>query len=80
MVDVQLVYDRCGSGPPLVLLHGAGHRRQGWLPVIHRLAPDREVITVDLPGLGESPPLPDHLSYELATTIILIKEFFVDLS
>lgn len=79
MVNVQLAYDRCGSGPPLVLLHGAGHRRQGWLPVRQQLAQHREVISVDLPGFGESPPLPDHLSYELDTAIIVLKEFFADL-
>jgi pimeloyl-ACP methyl ester carboxylesterase len=77
--DVQLAYDRCGTGPPLVLLHGAGHRRQGWLPVIQRLAAHRDVITVDLPGFGESPPLPDHLAYELDTAVIVLKEFFTDL-
>ncbi len=38
---VQLAYDRCGAGPALVLLHGAGHRRQGWLPVQRRLAEHR---------------------------------------
>lgn len=76
---MQLAYDRCGSGPPLVLLHGAGHRRQGWNPVMQRLTRHRDVITVDLPGFGESPPLPDHLSYELDTAVIVLKEFFADL-
>ena len=79
MVDVQLAYDRSGTGPPLVLLHGAGHRRQGWLPVMQRLTRYRDVITVDMPGFGESPPLPDHLPYELDTAVIVLKEFFADL-
>jgi pimeloyl-ACP methyl ester carboxylesterase len=52
-----LAYERNGSGPPLVLLHGVGHRRQAWGAVLDRLTPHREVITVDLPGHGESPPL-----------------------
>lgn len=52
-----LVFERRGSGPPLVLLHGAGHRRQAWSSVLDRLAPHRDVVTVDLPGHGESPPL-----------------------
>jgi pimeloyl-ACP methyl ester carboxylesterase len=76
---MQLVYDRCGAGPPLVLLHGAGHRRQAWLPVQALLAEHRDVICVDLPGFGESPPLPEHLSYNLDTAIIVMKEFFADL-
>jgi pimeloyl-ACP methyl ester carboxylesterase len=52
-----LAFERAGSGPALVLLHGVGHRRQAWNPVLDRLTPDREVILVDLPGHGESPPL-----------------------
>ena len=52
-----LAYERYGSGPPLVLLHGVGHRRQAWGAVLSRLTPHRDVIMVDLPGHGESPPL-----------------------
>lgn len=52
-----LAFDRVGSGPPLVLLHGIGHRRQAWNTVLDRLTAYREVILVDLPGHGESPPL-----------------------
>jgi pimeloyl-ACP methyl ester carboxylesterase len=54
---VGLAYSRAGSGPPLVLLHGIGHRRQAWNAVLDRLTPHRDVIAVDLPGHGESPPL-----------------------
>jgi pimeloyl-ACP methyl ester carboxylesterase len=52
-----LAYERTGSGPPLVLLHGVGHRRQAWGAVVELLAAYRELILVDLPGHGESPPL-----------------------
>ena len=54
---MALAYSRAGSGPPLVLLHGIGHRRQAWGAVLDRLTPHRDVIAVDLPGHGESPPL-----------------------
>jgi pimeloyl-ACP methyl ester carboxylesterase len=57
MVFMGLAYDRLGAGPPLVLLHGIGHRRQAWDAVLDRLAPYRDLIVVDLPGHGESPPL-----------------------
>jgi pimeloyl-ACP methyl ester carboxylesterase len=52
-----LAYERHGSGPPLVLLHGVGQRRQAWGAVLGRLTPHRDVVLVDLPGHGESPPL-----------------------
>ena len=52
-----LAYERIGSGPPLVLLHGVGHRGQAWGAVLDRLTPHRDVIVPDLPGHGESPPL-----------------------
>src|ERR1700761_8018314 len=54
---MTLAYNRVGSGPPLVLLHGVGHRRQAWTAVVPRLRDQRELIMVDLPGHGESPPL-----------------------
>jgi pimeloyl-ACP methyl ester carboxylesterase len=56
-MTVTLAYSRAGSGPPLVLFHGIGHRRQAWDAVLDLLTPHRDVIAVDLPGHGESPPL-----------------------
>jgi pimeloyl-ACP methyl ester carboxylesterase len=53
----MLAYERIGAGPPLVLLHGVGHRRQAWYPVVDQVARHRELILVDLPGHGESDPL-----------------------
>ena len=48
-----------GDGPPLILLQG-GIECGGayWAPVIPRLAERYRVIVPDLPGLGESSPLP----------------------
>lgn len=53
----MLAFERHGSGEPLVLVHGVTHRRQAWYPVLDQLAEQREVVLVDLPGHGESPPL-----------------------
>jgi pimeloyl-ACP methyl ester carboxylesterase len=53
----RLAFDRAGSGPALVLLHPLGADRKVWRPVAERLAAEREVLAVDLPGFGESPPL-----------------------
>jgi pimeloyl-ACP methyl ester carboxylesterase len=66
----SLNYERRGSGSPLVLLHGIGHRWQAWEPVLDRLATRHEVIAVDLPGFGGSAPLPGPAGVaELAAAI-----------
>ncbi|MDH6697224.1 alpha/beta fold hydrolase [Streptomyces sp. MAA16] len=65
---VTVSYARVGRGEPLLLLHGIGHHRQAWDPVVDILATEREVISVDLPGFGASPALPDGLGYDLAAT------------
>ena len=54
----MLAYSRTGSGEPLVLLHGLGSYRGAWEPVVPALAAEFDVVAVDLPGFGESPPLP----------------------
>ncbi|MFI8091623.1 alpha/beta fold hydrolase [Streptomyces sp. NPDC086080] len=64
---VTLSYTRVGRGEPLLLLHGIGHHRQAWDPVMDILATEREVIAVDLPGFGASPSLPDGLVHDLPT-------------
>jgi pimeloyl-ACP methyl ester carboxylesterase len=61
----ELVYTRQGSGEPLVLIHGIGHRRQAWDPVIGLLAQSYDVIAVDLAGFGESPAYPDGTAYTM---------------
>jgi pimeloyl-ACP methyl ester carboxylesterase len=53
-----LAYTRTGAGAPLVLLHGIGSSRHAWDPVIPALAGRFDVIAVDLPGFGDSGPLP----------------------
>ncbi|MBC7298571.1 MAG: alpha/beta fold hydrolase [Demequina sp.] len=71
----MLAFDRAGTGEPVVLIHGMGHHRQAWAPVTARLRQHREVITVDLPGHGQSPDLtPDS-----RPLIDVIEESFVAL-
>ncbi|GGS97784.1 alpha/beta fold hydrolase [Streptomyces chromofuscus] len=69
---MNLAYTRVGTGEPLVLLHGIGHHRQVWDPVVPVLAVERDVICVDLPGCGESPALPGGLAYDLPTTTAVL--------
>uniref|UniRef100_A0AAU2VZ70 Alpha/beta fold hydrolase n=1 Tax=Streptomyces sp. NBC_00008 TaxID=2903610 RepID=A0AAU2VZ70_9ACTN len=76
---VSVAYERTGAGEPLLLLHGIGHHRQAWDPVIPVLAVERDVIAVDLPGFGASPALPDPLRYDLRTVASLLGAFCEDL-
>ena len=54
----SLAYDSAGSGPPLVLIHGLASSRRCWDLVFDDLARDFTVYAVDLPGHGESDPIP----------------------
>jgi pimeloyl-ACP methyl ester carboxylesterase len=53
-----LAFTRTGAGAPIVLLHGIGLSRASWDPVLPLLVDRYDVIAVDLPGFGESPPPP----------------------
>lgn len=55
---MELAHTVHGHGPTLVLVHGLSHRQHAWDPVLDVLSPYRRVVTVDLPGHGESPALP----------------------
>jgi len=77
----MLAYERRGSGPPLVLIHGIGSRWQVWSPILDEVARHRDVIALDLPGFGASSPWPapvgglkpgsvDHLTDRVAGFLI----------
>ncbi|MUL41047.1 alpha/beta hydrolase [Streptomonospora sp. PA3] len=55
METSRIVYDSWGVGAPVVLLHGLGHHRGAWQPVVADLAPLYQVLALDLPGFGDSP-------------------------
>ena len=50
-------HERRGAGEPLVLIHPLGGDRHVWDPVLDLVAAERDVIALDLPGFGGSPPL-----------------------
>ncbi|HVL00964.1 MAG TPA: alpha/beta fold hydrolase [Dongiaceae bacterium] len=52
-------YVEKGQGRPLVLLHGIGMNSEAWGPVFDRLAVQRRVIALDIPGFGKTPGFPD---------------------
>jgi pimeloyl-ACP methyl ester carboxylesterase len=52
----KIAYEKTGSGPALMLLHGGGQTRRSWHErgYVDRLSKRFTVITVDLRGSGES--------------------------
>jgi pimeloyl-ACP methyl ester carboxylesterase len=61
---VRIAWERCGTGAPLLLVHGLGYARWGWEPVVDLLAEAHEVVLFDNRGIGESdaPPGPYSVS------------------
>jgi pimeloyl-ACP methyl ester carboxylesterase len=61
----RIAFDRGGTGPAIVLLHGGGSMRQVWHEAgyVRRLQDDFTVIAVDLRGHGESDLPTDPADY-----------------
>jgi pimeloyl-ACP methyl ester carboxylesterase len=51
-----LAVEEAGNGEPLVLVHGLATTREIWAAVRPELSRSRRVITLDVPGFGESAP------------------------
>jgi len=73
---VWLNHVRRGSGEPLLLLHSLGGSLLQWAPVTDRLAAEREVIAIDMPGFGESPPLPEGIGPRAANLATAVLDFY----
>jgi pimeloyl-ACP methyl ester carboxylesterase len=61
-IEVQglhIAYDRLGSGPPLVLLHGILGDSRAWSRQLDALADEFTVVALDLPGCGQSDDPPE---------------------
>ena len=61
-VDVdgmRIAYTRAGSGPVLVMLHGAPSDSRTWQWMVPDLSRDHTVIAWDAPGFGESSDIDD---------------------
>jgi len=62
--------ERHGMGRPLLLLHGLGSSLRTWDLVVPHLAAEREVIALDLPGFGATPPLPSPVTIAALTDAV----------
>jgi pimeloyl-ACP methyl ester carboxylesterase len=72
---MELVHERRGSGPPLVLLHGLGHHWRAWEPVLDHLAVRHDVVAVDLPGFGASALPPGELPTGMPALVAAVAAF-----
>lgn len=66
-------YKKTGSGKPLLLIHGLGGSIRSWDSILHGLEKEKEVIIVDLPGFGKTPPLEGEVS--IATLADAVTDF-----
>jgi pimeloyl-ACP methyl ester carboxylesterase len=57
---MHVVHDGPRQAPPLLLIHGSGASGASWGLVARALAGHHHVIRVDLPGCGQSPPVPSY--------------------
>jgi pimeloyl-ACP methyl ester carboxylesterase len=73
---MQLHHIRRGSGKPLLLVPGLGATWQSWDTILDALAREREVIAVDLPGFGATPPLTGEIS--IATLTDAVETFIAE--
>ncbi|GAA3648884.1 alpha/beta fold hydrolase [Microbacterium marinilacus] len=55
-----MAWDRLGSGPPVVLLHGTPWSSALWRPVARALSRRHSVYLWDMPGYGASSKAADH--------------------
>ena len=76
----RLHYVDYGSGPPVVLVHGVGGCWQWWLENLPELGLSSRVIAVDLPGFGDSEPLPSpgEMSSHVETLAALLDQLELD--
>lgn len=73
---MKMNYVRRGSGKPLLLVHGLGGTWRSWGPILDSVAAQREVIAIDLPGHGRTPPLAGETS--MRTLADALTDFLAD--
>lgn len=71
----EIAYEREGSGPPLVLLHGGSGTRRTWDTLRSHLADDFTLVVPDRRGRGDSGDAEEyHLDREVADVRALVDD------
>ena len=56
--ELRIAYEQCGSGPPVVFVHGIGGNKSNWAPQMDGALAGFSTVALDLRGYGAS-ALPD---------------------
>ena len=70
----------CGSGPPIVFLHGMGTSAATWTHCMELLDGRFTVVAPDLLGHGDSPVLGDPAEYTRDRTLVDVDDIIADLA
>lgn len=62
IMGLRIAYRAAGSGPPVVLLHGALVDSRAWARVVDALAGEFRVVAWDAPGCGQSSDPPPRFA------------------
>ena len=58
-IESDFGWREMGRGPTVLFLHGLGLTRTGWEPQLVGLSDQRRCVAWDMPGYGDSAPLPE---------------------
>jgi pimeloyl-ACP methyl ester carboxylesterase len=70
--DMTMYYEECGTGKPLLLLHGFGGCSRNWQPFIPELSAHYRLIVVDMRGHGHSTNPSDLFTHRQAASDVLL--------
>lgn len=68
---IPIYYEDHGQGPSVILLHGFLETTTMWKPLVTELAVHHRVITIDLPGHGQTGSLSDVHTMEMMAQVVV---------
>ncbi len=69
---MKIAWREAGDGPPVLFLHGLGGTRFAWEPQLEGLSDRYRCIAWDMPGYGDSDPLPELTFPAIADAIAML--------